>query len=1072
MKQLSLIVWAFVLMPFVVLAQQDDRLAPVQTPLEEVEQLIMPPLDNKALIKEELERRGPGIAPRFAEALEVNVTPADNGTWELLDNGQAVWRIRILSNHAKSLNLGFTKYIMPEGGTMVLYSPDLSTVMGPFTPHDNEEHEQLWTPVLSGDELVIEVQLPERQIPNLELQLKYVNHDYMGFGESVLSGSCNLDVICGADDGWGIVDDYRDIIESVAMYALNGTQACTGFLVNNASQDCTPYFMTAFHCGVSPGNASSLVAYWDYQNSFCRQPNTAQSGQNGNGNLNNFNFGSIYRAGYQNSDFILVELDDPINNNPNAFFAGWSAEGINTPTSIAIHHPNTEEKRISFENNPTTLTTYFGNSPTSNYTHVRVADWDVGTTEPGSSGSPLFDSDKRVIGQLHGGQAACSNNAPDWYGSFARSWEGGGTPTTRLKDWLDPDNTGILVLDGRSLELCSFFVGGIPSEETICTPDEAVYTVEVSDAFEGMVTLGTDGLPMGVTATFTDNPIMPGASTTLTISNTMMLTGGSYSFTVTATDGTNSSDNNLLLSVFEDVPAVAVLASPEDAATGVSTDPDMTWTGMQAESYSLQVATDDAFTDVVLSADDIDSPAYTASGLDANSTYFWRVRGENICGEGEWSEAFSFSTGLINCFVGASIDVPIPIADNAPNTITSEFEFPVSGTIADVNVVDLIGTHTWIADLVITLESPSETEVTLVAEACEGEDNFNVNFDDDGNPNLPCPYNNGGTYAPAEPLAAFNGENAQGTWKLTIQDVFGEDGGSLNSWGLDICIVQQATLNTTPSSDEICEEEEAVYSLTVGDEFSGSVDISVDGAPSGAMVDIAPNPANPGDEVTVTITTAEGDDGDYSLVFGATDGNLTAESIGSLVVSPLPTTPLLVGPANNAADIPTENISFTWLNSITVDTYSFELASDSDFNTIVESGSGLTTNTFDLTVTLGNETEYFWRVTGTNACGESVSIEYSFTTEEASSASELIGTPLSIQPNPTPGQLVFSMGAPLDEPLRVDVFSLSGQWLSWIEVPAGNQQAELNLENYVDGIYLLKLQTSKGVAVERIVLQR
>ncbi|MBD3222870.1 T9SS type A sorting domain-containing protein, partial [bacterium] len=96
------------------------------------------------------------------------------------------------------------------------------------------------------------------------------------------------------------------------------------------------------------------------------------------------------------------------------------------------------EKAISFEDDPTTTTSYLGTSSPGNGTHIRVADWDDGTTEPGSSGSPLYSPDGHIVGQLHGGYAACGNDLADWYGRVSVSWNGGGTGSSRLSDWLDP----------------------------------------------------------------------------------------------------------------------------------------------------------------------------------------------------------------------------------------------------------------------------------------------------------------------------------------------------------------------------------------------------------------------------------------------------------------------------------------------------------------------------------------------------------------------------------------------------------------------------------------------------------
>jgi hypothetical protein len=90
--------------------------------------------------------------------------------------------------------------------------------------------------------------------------------------------------------------------------------------------------------------------------------------------------------------------------------------------------------------------------------------WEIGTTESGSSGSPLFDQEGRIIGQLYAGQSFCNgtenNNDFDIYGRFGVSWNAGDRPKTRLKDWLDPLNTG-----QSSIESVQNILG-IPDVET------------------------------------------------------------------------------------------------------------------------------------------------------------------------------------------------------------------------------------------------------------------------------------------------------------------------------------------------------------------------------------------------------------------------------------------------------------------------------------------------------------------------------------------------------------------------------------------------------------------------------
>jgi hypothetical protein len=101
-----------------------------------------------------------------------------------------------------------------------------------------------------------------------------------------------------------------------------------------------------------------------------------------------------------------------------------------------------DEKSISFDKDHAVLASYGGETSPGDSTHVRIIDWDKGTTEPGSSGSPLFNSAHRVVGQLHGGGAACGNDLSDYYGRLHTSWN-----ETKIKEYLDSAKTGRLVTD-------------------------------------------------------------------------------------------------------------------------------------------------------------------------------------------------------------------------------------------------------------------------------------------------------------------------------------------------------------------------------------------------------------------------------------------------------------------------------------------------------------------------------------------------------------------------------------------------------------------------------------------------
>lgn len=1064
----------FLLGPVCLLAQPSSQLGS----LKNIEQIVLPALDNEALLQAELDRRGPGIAPRFAETLELDVQPERTGTWEYTEEGLAVWRLRLHSAGALSLNLGFTEYYMPEGGKLFLYSPDKKHVMGPFTPHDNEEHDQLWTPVLPGDQLVLELQLPLARAEQVRLRLKYVNHDFLGFGnpEAVVSGSCNLDVICGAINGWGIVDGYRDIIQSVAVIGIGGNTFCTGFLVNNANEDCTPYFMTAFHCGINAGNAPSMVAYWNYQNSFCRQPNTPQSGQPGNGVLTNFNTGAFWRAGWSTSDFTLVELDDPVSATADAFFAGWTAEPVAPTSSIAVHHPNTEEKRISFENDPSTFTTYLNNTPVPNFTHVRVANWDVGTTEGGSSGSPLFNQNKHVVGQLHGGFASCTSATPDWYGSFALSWEGGGTNTTRLRNWLDPNNTGILSLDGRTQQSCSFFVGINPLSLDVCLPYVQEFTLEVGEAFEGPVSMSLDNLPPGSSTVFSSNPAQPGTTVTLVLSLTSIIAPGTYAVSFTATDGSNDFSTELTLNLSNGLPFPSFLSLPPDGVTGIGSTPTLSWSAaMWATSYLVEVATDPDFGSLVFSPTGIAGTSVTTPPLNGNTTYYWRVRSVNTCGQSlGWSNVFSFSTGIFDCTLYPSSNVPITIPSQGTPTVTSTLLVDQPGTITDVNVLDVLGTHTWISDLAFSITSPEGTTVVLLSEACDDEDNFHISFDDQApNANYPCPYTDGGTYQPVEPLAAFNGENMQGVWTLTVQDLANQDGGTLQGWGLEICAIPAAFITLTPNQMSLCPGSTLSFEVLASTGFSNEASLSVTGLPPGASLVFSNPGIEPGETLGATFTAgATTPAGNHTLTIQALNSGQSAIAQLSVTVLPiLQTPPSLNLPANQATGV-SLNPLMNWLPLTGADTYVFVLSPNPDMSNPLIISNPLANTSYVVSSTLEQLTTYYWQIRAVNACGEISSGVFSFTTNNSVGTVEIWSEEsMLLAPNPTNGALLLSFAQPLQEALQLDVYTVDGILLQTHRLSPGTLQQPLDFHHLPAGVYLLRAQTARGVGVRRVVRQ-
>lgn len=417
-------------------------------PLATIPVVEVGPIDLPAVQAEDLLNEQNGLPTRIAIPFPVSMTPDNAGSWETLSDGSRLWRLRVLAGDAPHVNLGFVQYVMPAGGELVLFAEDQSQIVRPFTAADVRDHGQLWTPIVRSSAVVIEVRLPKGVSPDdLTLELGQISYGYRGFGaEPVVlaaprSGSCNVDVACSQGDPWA------NEIPSVGVYTLNGFWTCTGVMINNTAQNQTPYFLTANHCGVNSSSDSTIVVYWNYENSTCRTPGSGASGGAGDGSLSQFTNGSTFRATYAPSDFTLVQLSSSPPSAWGITFSGWDRSSGNASSVVGIHHPSTDEKRISFENNPVTTTNYFGTSSPGDGTHIRVIDWDLGTTEGGSSGSPIYNPQHQIVGQLHGGLAACGNNDSDWYGRLSVSWAGGGSNSTRLSNWLDPLGTGATTLN-------------------------------------------------------------------------------------------------------------------------------------------------------------------------------------------------------------------------------------------------------------------------------------------------------------------------------------------------------------------------------------------------------------------------------------------------------------------------------------------------------------------------------------------------------------------------------------------------------------------------------------------------
>jgi len=1038
--------------------------------------------DNATLLADELDQRVPGRANTFAVTIPVKIRPTTAGNW-FSKGPTSIWRHRINSPGANSINFGFSEYNLPEGAELYLSSSEEK--IGPFTPADNADHNQLWTPLLESDEVMIELRVPTRNKDLVQLYLTSVNHDFEGVTSS-LSQECNIDVACGADDGFGIVDGYRDIIRSVAAYTISGRNTCTGFLVNNANNDGTPIFMTANHCELTAGNDQTVVTYWNYQNSTCRPvvPNSATELNNGDGSRTIFNSGTIHLASNFASDMTITRLEEAVNPAANAFYAGWSNEAaLPQDTVICIHHPRVLEKRISFSFNQTSRAER-RNIPNPEGDYLLVPRWSLGTTERGSSGSPIFDRFKRVRGQLFGGLAACDNDLYDLYGYFHVSWTGGGTPETRLMDWLDPCGTGVTFVDGfDSAELPLTLVA-----ESNCSSNCNVNDTEIS------FTLGS-GFPAGTALAITDQTagIAPTLSTTTAVGGeTVMLTvpgdesiaTGSYTVTVTAGSGSQADDITFVFDLFSTAAAAAPEAAlPADGAMNVPPVTSFQWTAIAgAISYDVELSTTNDFSIITDAGEGLlGTSASPDNPLDGNTTYYWRVRSNGECGPGEWAN-FSFATQDQECATEGSASLPVEISSVGTPTVTVPLfvgsEIPIEFMEVRLDIV-----HTFAGDLAATLTSPDGVSIQLFEEPIGGNcgrDNISVVFTDDANLTATDFVNTCenedfaifGTYQPAESFAAFANESSAGEWVLTVNDSANDDGGSVVTFEITFCgqggLVRD--FSVFPQVDEltVCPEEASSVELLLGSSFTDAVSVR---ASTGGGTEL--DNFTSSYDVNRQIMTVNFTDwwsltpGAYNLTFTviAEDGSERDVNLPLTVIQGA-TAAVLVSPEDDV-ELMEGRVRLDWDAAAGAIDYTVQYSLNEDFSTIdFESTRGASNVTID---DLPTGQTISWRVISNNDCGPAISAVRTFRTSPVGVQNFGQGRVLNIYPNPVRGQLTVEATGSFPGGLSANLYDATGRFLrAYPRLMVGGNQLDLN--GIAAGVYYLRIATDGEEQTERLVV--
>ncbi len=403
---------------------------------KKIPRAILPVMDNMKLLKKyEKQIDTPFKKFTFAELIQLKIRPLENGIWDTVGNGR-ICRYAIQSEGAFSLNLICSKYHLPPGSKLFVYSKNGEHILGAFTSRNNKQNGRLAISPVYGDEIIIEYVEPLYTTLQAELEIEKIGHGFVDISNTFgnkdqyieNAGACQVNINCPEGAEWQIEK------RAVCKIIIEGKEICTGVLLNNTLFDGKPYVLTARHCLVSKDSVQDNIFFFNYESETCKG-NTGPEDQT----ISVARLVSFTKT--RKLDFALFELSSFPPKEYKPFYSGWNAASGPPENSVCIHHSKGEPKKISVDYDAS-VTGDFGEGFDKN-SHWKIKKWDIGATEKGSSGAPQFDQDHLITGILSGGPSGgCDGPLIDYFCKFSLAWDKYEEPSEQLKHWLDPTNSG------------------------------------------------------------------------------------------------------------------------------------------------------------------------------------------------------------------------------------------------------------------------------------------------------------------------------------------------------------------------------------------------------------------------------------------------------------------------------------------------------------------------------------------------------------------------------------------------------------------------------------------------------
>ncbi len=428
--------------------------------------------------------------------------------------------------------------------------------------------------------------------------------------------------------------------------------------------------------------------------------------------------------------------------------------------------------------------------------------WAIGATKMitwnngGTNAAPINCANVDIFLSIDGGTTfnQIATNVPNT-GSY--SWQVSNTPSTLCRVKVKSVGNIFFDVNDQNFEIKlvapDYALLAVDTLKSVCLPNSADYVINTESIsnFSSPILFSATNVPNGASVSFSSTSVMPGQPVTVTVTTSAAMTPGVYTINIRGLAGSVFHNQNIRINAAGAAPNATALLTPIANATLQPSLPTLSWAiEPSASSYLVEVASDAAFATIVDSKTVTTNSATLTAPLTEGSLFFWRVTAINDCGNNV-SATQSFTTAFYVCKTyTATTGLPATITATGTPTVNVTLDIPDDFIIADVDVKNVNITHSYINDIGLNLKNPAGTKVALLRHICTSQNNLvNLSFNDAATTAAaaaPCPPANI-DLIPATQLAIFNGTNSIGTWTMEVKDTVNQDGGTIDSWSLQLC---------------------------------------------------------------------------------------------------------------------------------------------------------------------------------------------------------------------------------------------------------------------------------------------